>query len=182
MVSWVLYLATTITWTIFGNILYITLDAGNTGSFLGAVNDYLKQYAHALNANLATYYCTWTSLYIIKLSFMVFFHNLGNNLRAQRILWWTVLGFIVASYAISVGMFDYGCLTSDWKHIIGEHLSLYLLMDRLFACLFSPGTCDTSRIRTDRFGSQKSVLATRPRTTNSLQHESRPVWTSSQTF
>lgn len=120
--SWVLYLATTITWTVFSKVLYITLNAGSTGSFLGAVNAYLKQYAHALNANLATYYCTWTSLYIIKLSFMIFFHSLGNNLRAQRILWWTVLFFIVASYAISVGMFDYGCLTSDWKHIIGEYI------------------------------------------------------------
>lgn len=56
--SWALYLATTITWNILGNILYVTLDFGNSGSFYIAVTAYLKQSAHALNANLGTYYCT----------------------------------------------------------------------------------------------------------------------------
>lgn len=130
--SWALYLATTITWTVLGNILYVTLDSGNAGSFYTAVTAYLKQYAHALNANLGTYYCTWTSLYIIKLSFMVFFRGLGNNLRAQKILWWSVLGFIIVSYAVSVGMFDYNCLTSDWEHIIGTYLSLWLSVAKNF--------------------------------------------------
>ncbi|KAG8156326.1 hypothetical protein KVR01_013778 [Diaporthe batatas] len=101
-----------------GNNLYVTLDAGKTGNFLGALNSYLQQYAHALNANLGAYYCTWTSLYIIKLSFMVFFHGLGNNFRAQKFVWWGVLIVIVACYIVSVAMFDYGCLTADWKHII----------------------------------------------------------------
>lgn len=124
VVAWVLYLAATITWTVMGNNLYVTLDAGKTGSFLGALNSYLQQYAHALNANLGAYYCTWTSLYVIKLSFMVFFHGLGNNFRAQKFVWWGVLSVIVACYIVSVAMFDYGCLTADWENIISTYLAL----------------------------------------------------------
>lgn len=59
-------------------------------------------------------------LYLVKLSFMAFFHGLGRNLRAQKVLWWCVLGFIIASYTISVAMFDYSCLTADWEHILGK--------------------------------------------------------------
>jgi len=50
---------------------------------------------------------------------MVFFNGLGRNLRAQRVLWWSVLGFIIVSYIVSVAMFDYSCMTADWAHILG---------------------------------------------------------------
>lgn len=57
--AWVLSLVTTITWTVLGDTLYILLDTGNTGVNSDVIA-YLKQYARALNANLGTYYCTWT--------------------------------------------------------------------------------------------------------------------------
>lgn len=122
--SWIFYLAVTVTWTILGSSLYTTLDAGTSGSYANAVTAYLKQYAHALNANLGTYVCFWTSLYTIKLSFMVFFHGLGNNLRAQKFLWWGVLGVIAVSYGVTIGLLGYPCLAADWEHIIGKCLPM----------------------------------------------------------
>lgn len=127
--AWLFFFATTITWTILGGELYMTIDA-ESGNPEAAILKYLKVYAQALNATLGTYFCTWTSLYVVKLSFMVFFHGLGNKIKAQSILWWCVLGFIVASYVISVGMFDYGCLASDWENIIGMYSPQTLPLSR----------------------------------------------------
>ncbi|KAH8765049.1 hypothetical protein F5883DRAFT_421604, partial [Diaporthe sp. PMI_573] len=128
--AWILYLVTTVTWTVLDDTLYyVFLDTDNTDT--SDMTAYLKRYAYALNANLGTYYCTWTSLYIVKLSFMVFFNGLGRNLRAQRVLWWSVLGFIIVSYIVSVAMFDYSCMTADWAHIL-EKCSSEETTDRQF--------------------------------------------------
>jgi hypothetical protein len=66
----------------------------------------------ALHAILASFFCTWTSVWLVKLAFMVFFHGLGRQIRFQRILWWSVLVFLGASYMITISLMDYRCLTS----------------------------------------------------------------------
>lgn len=119
--AWICFCAVSITWSILGKDLYAAIDADTSSlTTVSRLVSYLKEYAQALHANLGTYFSTWTSLYLVKLSFMVFFRGLGNKIKTQTILWWCVLAFIIASYAVSVGMFDYGCLTADWAHIIGK--------------------------------------------------------------
>lgn len=81
----------------------------------------LDRFAAALHGNLASYICSWSCLWSIKLSFMVFFHGLGRQIRSQQILWWGVLCFIAATYIICISLFDYGCLTSRGLDILGRY-------------------------------------------------------------
>lgn len=113
-----LYLASTLTWTVLAKTLYLTLD-NVANPNLEQLLDLMHKAATALHGNLASYLCTWTCLYLIKLSFMAFFRGLGRQIRSQQILWWCVLVFIGASYATTIGLMDYKCLTSVGVDMIG---------------------------------------------------------------
>ncbi|GLA74922.1 hypothetical protein AtubIFM55763_006174 [Aspergillus tubingensis] len=60
-----------------------------------------------LRGQLAGYLLSYTSLWSVKLSFIFFFRHLGNRFRAQRILWWVVLAFVIACYGGTLGVLDY---------------------------------------------------------------------------
>jgi hypothetical protein len=112
-------LASTLIWTILSGNLYLTLtNVANPD--LAALLDLLNRVATSLHGNLASYFCTWTCIYLVKLAFMVFFHGLGKQIRFQRILWWCVLVFLVASYAVTLGLMEYKCLTSSGMDVIAN--------------------------------------------------------------
>ena len=63
-----------------------------------------------LRCLFASYLLYYTALWSIKLSFLLFFRNIGNDIRRQRIFWYWVLACTVASYMACLGMIDYKCL------------------------------------------------------------------------
>ncbi|KAI0975055.1 hypothetical protein F4678DRAFT_485979 [Xylaria arbuscula] len=105
-------LGSTITWTLCSKDLYLALP-GERESFTINPAEYIEKVATGLNANLASYILSYSALWSIKFSFMAFFKPLGEQLRSQRILWWTSLVFIFAGYVICIGLLDYRCLTSN---------------------------------------------------------------------
>ncbi|KAL8639241.1 MAG: hypothetical protein Q9228_003704 [Teloschistes exilis] len=50
------------------------------------------------------------SLWSIKTSFLLFFHQLGNNVKGQRIIWWTAAVACFIGFAISIGVQNYKCV------------------------------------------------------------------------
>ncbi|KAI0018949.1 hypothetical protein F4780DRAFT_749400 [Xylariomycetidae sp. FL0641] len=118
----VFYLASTLTWTILINNLYITLNSNPVDPIA-----LLNTFGPALHGNLASYICSWSCLWSIKLSFMSFFHGLGRQVRSQRILWWCVLVFIIASYIVCIGLLDYGCLTANGIEILKKCASQWTI-------------------------------------------------------
>ncbi|PHH84219.1 hypothetical protein CDD83_2301 [Cordyceps sp. RAO-2017] len=85
--------------------------------------DVLAAAAVGLHANLASYICSWTCLWAIKLSFMAFFHALGRQIRFQRIIWWSILFLILATYIVCISILDYGCLTGTADIIMEKCMS-----------------------------------------------------------
>ena len=63
-----------------------------------------------LHSIFTSYLLYYTALWSIKLSFLLFFRKLGIDIRRQRIFWYCVLGYTVASYIICLGTIDYKCL------------------------------------------------------------------------
>ena len=62
----------------------------------------------------------YTGLWSIKLSFLLFFRRLGQNVRNQAIIWWVVLAITIASYFACVGTIEYHCLVSSFNYISGK--------------------------------------------------------------
>jgi hypothetical protein len=108
----VFYLASTLIWTIIRHSLYLGMRSGSDMSDPLFMVSLLDEIATTLHGTLAGYLCSWACLWSIKLSFMAFFHGLGRQIRSQRILWWSVLAFILASFIVVVSIFHYRCMTS----------------------------------------------------------------------
>ncbi len=58
------------------------------------------------------------------MSFLIFFKRLGQNVRHQGLVWWTVLIITAASYFACLGDIDHKCLASPFSYIEVEYDNL----------------------------------------------------------
>lgn len=59
----------------------------------------------------------YTSLYTVKLSFLLFFKRLGHNVYRQKYIWWPVLIFTLATYFVCIGDIQYKCIIRPFTEI-----------------------------------------------------------------
>ncbi|KAJ5636490.1 uncharacterized protein N7484_009803 [Penicillium longicatenatum] len=103
LAAWILYLANGILWTvIYKQLYYIMAVSKGTISLADLPLNIEWIERRYLRGQLAGYLISYTSLWLIKLSFVFFFQHLGNRYRLQRILWWAVLAFVIASYGVTL--------------------------------------------------------------------------------
>jgi hypothetical protein len=69
-----------------------------------------------LRTEVATIILFYVCLWCVKISFLIFFRRLGQNVRGLRVWWWVVLGFTIAFFATCIGDTQYSCLlrSLDW--------------------------------------------------------------------
>ena len=70
-----------------------------------------------LRRSVAVIALFYSGLWAIKLSFMLFFRRLGQNVRNQEIIWWPILAVIVATWLACLGTIQYRCLTGSFEYI-----------------------------------------------------------------
>ena len=111
----ILALASAILWQIFANDMFVLMavSSGHKMPTPGFV-DNSEAYFKASVAVIAFFYST---LWAIKVSFLVFFKRLTKNVRRQQLLWWPVLGFTVATYFVCIGTIQYRCLVVPLQQI-----------------------------------------------------------------
>lgn len=68
---------------------------------------------HWLQVQLIAEIFFYTTLILVKLSFLFFFKRLGENVRGQKQLWWPVLAFALIVYFVSIGNMQYKCYTGS---------------------------------------------------------------------
>ncbi|KAF2464158.1 uncharacterized protein BDR25DRAFT_272125 [Lindgomyces ingoldianus] len=115
--AWLLSVANAAIWTAISREIYFDSDLAN--SRLEQIPpDFIQRLERLIRGNLSAYLLAYASLWSIKISFIVFFRNFGEKLRNQRIAWYAVLGFCLASFAVCIGTVDYRCLTSKGMKMI----------------------------------------------------------------
>lgn len=72
--------------------------------------DYATRLYRGLKVSLTVELFFYTALFLIKLSFLLFFRRLGSHVRGQKYIWWPVFALAVTSYLVSVGDVEYHCL------------------------------------------------------------------------
>ncbi|PIG83976.1 hypothetical protein AARAC_008633 [Aspergillus arachidicola] len=119
LVGWLLSLGNGIVWsTVYKQMFQVLLlnpGATDLSSIPANIGWIEERY---LRGQLASYLLSYTSLWFIKLSFIFFFRKLGNRYRAQRVLWWVVLFFVIACYGVTLGVLDYACEMSSLEESI----------------------------------------------------------------
>ena len=120
LAAWLMNLAYAVVWQKNANKLYsvIAVESGQLSLLQPQFTSYLET---ELYSQFASYLLWLTALWSIKLSFLLFFRNLGNHIQRQMILWYCVLGYTVASYITCLGMADYRCVAT--KHGLGKVIS-----------------------------------------------------------
>ena len=71
-----------------------------------------------LKASVAVIAFFYSTLWAIKVSFLLFFKRLTKNVRHQQLLWWSVFGFTIATYFVCIGTIQYPCLVVPMQCII----------------------------------------------------------------
>lgn len=70
--------------------------------------------------SLVVFVFFYTSLLAVKVSFLLFFKRLGQNVRWQKFLWWCVLAFTVTTYLVSIGIIPYRCLAVGIEELLSQ--------------------------------------------------------------
>ncbi|KAL8725332.1 MAG: hypothetical protein Q9166_007438, partial [cf. Caloplaca sp. 2 TL-2023] len=114
--SCVLLLTNTITWQVVKEDMYLNL-AVSAGQLYPPPADLPRRTERYLRATVAIITFFYTGLWAIKLSFLVFFKKLGENVRNQTTIWWSVLAVTCASYFVCLGTIEYKCLAGSFMYI-----------------------------------------------------------------
>lgn len=105
LAAWLMNLANAVVWQNNANELYSAFAVESMPAPVYLSHVYVQ--LHSLFASELLYY---TALWSVKLSFLLFFRNLGNYIRRQMMIWYCVLAFTIASYITCLCMMDFRCL------------------------------------------------------------------------
>ena len=117
LAAWLMNLAYAVLWQKNANKLYFVL-AVERGQISIPHHQFASYLEIEIRSQFASYLLWLTALWSIKISFLLFFRNLGNHIRRQMILWYCVLAYTVASYVTCLGMAGYRCVAA--KHGLGK--------------------------------------------------------------
>ena len=109
---------TAILWQVYARDMYyvINVSVGSEtpdANFSSTAENYFRHTA----AVLTLFY---SSLWSIKISFLLFFRRLGNHVRHQRLLWWPVFSFTLLTYGACIGRTAYRCLIGSFMYVATE--------------------------------------------------------------
>ena len=129
------FLANAILWRFQLRLVYDTFPvAANQKPYTDAWWAELKQLHRSIFASIILFLsCLWA----LKLSFLLFFWNLGERAKDHRIWWWCVLAMTFAAWIVSVAVFPFNCYIvnleyhSSWLASMHSH---YPYLDVLGHC------------------------------------------------
>ena len=108
-------IANAITWQIHIGKLYYTMNVAAGLELPGP--DFVSESQSYFKSTVAVIILFYSSLWSIKISFLLLFKRLGTNVRHQKVLWWPVFGFTLATYFACIGSIQYPCLVRSFEYL-----------------------------------------------------------------
>ena len=106
--AWLCYVALAVIFQTQINSMWLAIDASSNRQEQLSPDD-LERVNGSLHLQVVTWILSLTALWLVKFSFLLFFRKLGNHVRRQRILWWAVIGFTLASYVVCISLGPFKC-------------------------------------------------------------------------
>ena len=115
MFALIFAIANAIIWQIYIRNMYYTMIVAAglelpSADFASISESYFKSTVAVI---ILFYSCLWS----IKISFLLFFRRLGKNVKHQKLLWWPVFGFTIATYFACIGTIQYPCLVRSFEYL-----------------------------------------------------------------
>lgn len=124
--SWTILLVSAVLWQLQSGILYEQFGLGSGEVVPGP--DFLERYQKFMYYIAPFTILFYTSLWSIKISFLVFFYKLGSTIRTHQIWGWVVAAITFASYVVCVADVQYECSFNNIQYIMSNtfpaHISL----------------------------------------------------------
>lgn len=117
--AWFLALFTAMIFQIVARSMY-QLMAVTSGQLWPPPTNFGKDTEGFTKSLLVVFVFFYTSLLAVKVSFLLFFKRLGQNVRWQKFLWWCVFAFTDATYLVSIGIIPYACLAVGFEESLSQ--------------------------------------------------------------
>lgn len=121
IVAWLLSFGISIIYTVLVDQAFEVVSFG-AGLLYPAPRDFPVRTQQFYRSWTSSFMVFYTSLWCIKLSFLLFFHRLiPDSLRSLRWHWWGVLAVTVPSYAICFATLPYPCTFSSFEKMASPY-------------------------------------------------------------
>lgn len=117
VVAYALLLAYAVIWQNRAHDFFLVMDA--LSGRIPAQPGGTTTLQHELHLQVNSVILYGLSLYCIKVSFLLFFQKLGNHVRKQRILWWAVVAYTIASFGVWMAMPPWRCIAASPSVLMG---------------------------------------------------------------
>lgn len=115
ILSGAIVLTTAILWQWAAPSMYASLNAaGAHGELPPDFPEQLKRFLVTWGVIQMLYPASLTA---VKISFLVFFRRLGGHMSRLRFVWWPVLFFTLATWAIMTGLVHYRCVFTSLEEV-----------------------------------------------------------------
>ncbi|ERF71135.1 hypothetical protein EPUS_08930 [Endocarpon pusillum Z07020] len=116
LLAWILLFITAVIWQTRVYIIYYVWDI-SVGAISPPPADLWEKIDKQVHQGIAVTILTLVSLWCVKFALLALFKKMGRKVRRQRVLWWIVFLFTVATLAVSIGVQAYGCVFGDIRVI-----------------------------------------------------------------
>ena len=118
ILAWLLLLAYSTTQQVFLDDLYVAVKVAAGAAAPDA--NFLYHFQRFLTDSVVSNVLLSLGLWSIKFAFLFFFRRLGTNVNHQRAIWWVLLGFNTACWAIWIGVVDWKCIGRPPLVVLGK--------------------------------------------------------------
>ena len=112
-------LATAIIWQCISEAMYELLAIASGQSLIIPPN-FIADGEKTLRGQLAIIFLFMSGLWSVKFSFLLFFRRLGDKVSGQKVHWWIVFAFTLATYFVGIGTIQFDCLAPPFAEILAK--------------------------------------------------------------
>ena len=123
--AWLLTLGTAIVWQIIARNTY-QFVAITSGQLWPPPPSFVADTEGFFHGELAALMFYYSGLWAIKISFLIFFRRLGQNVSGQKVIWWSIFAFTAATYLVCIGTTDYSCIVAPLPEIFANCATIKL--------------------------------------------------------
>ncbi|KAH8699444.1 hypothetical protein GQ44DRAFT_764685 [Phaeosphaeriaceae sp. PMI808] len=124
--AWIILLATAILWQVITPDLYELMEV--TAAMRLPSENFVENAERYMKGSLAVLFLFYVGLWSIKMSFLVFFYRLGDQVTYYRVSWWIVTIFTVSAGFVCLGDIQYHCLADPLMKVVTKCLSRDAIM------------------------------------------------------
>lgn len=150
LLAWILILATAIMWHFVAAGMFQISYVSSGKIPISQAPTLVADTERYLRVSVAVLLFFHTSLWAVKVSFLIFFQMLtaGTRVKSQIIQWRVVLGFTLAAWFVCVGTTDYNCMVAPLariaRHCSSPHSVRYQRVGLIVNCMMDVLTDITS--------------------------------------